>query len=229
MPIPLDGFQSTLPVGGATPEVTRAERITHISIHAPRGGSDEGGVKNSQHMYDFNPRSPWGERRVDILAADDSLMISIHAPRGGSDGSCPSFRAAIRNFNPRSPWGERPECCTFVSVEDVFQSTLPVGGATSVPSLSDGWIRISIHAPRGGSDMPRLCHAAQRHYFNPRSPWGERRKSSEKHPGGHYFNPRSPWGERPSCDPLGAGRGDFNPRSPWGERPSSCPMVNRMR
>ena len=33
-----------------------------------------------------------------------------------------------------------------------FQSTLPVGGATSLPSSILKRFRISIHAPRGGSD-----------------------------------------------------------------------------
>ena len=79
--------------------------------------------------------------------------ISIHAPRGGSDASF--FRS----------------CSAF----NLFQSTLPVGGATirnlahNVPiinfnprspwgerldedDLTAGSLIISIHAPRGGSD-----------------------------------------------------------------------------
>ena len=55
-------------------------------------------------------------------------------------------------FNPRSPCGER----------------------RSLPTLSDSWIRISIHAPLAGSDK----NPSQRVYtggnFNPRSPCGER-------------------------------------------------------
>ena len=55
-----------------------------------------------------------------------------------------------------------------------FQSTLPVGGATIQDIVLSLMLRISIHAPRGGSDgasaVVRLCTA----YFNPRSPWGER-------------------------------------------------------
>ena len=36
-------------------------------------------------------------------------------------------------------------------------------------------VDISIHAPRGGSDLPaHRCNPADFH-FNPRSPWGERR------------------------------------------------------
>ena len=57
------------------------------------------------------------------------------------------------NFNPRSPWGER----RMVTIQDaaafLFQSTLPVGGATQNEKDLEWHQRISIHAPRGGSDM----------------------------------------------------------------------------
>ena len=57
--------------------------------------------------------------------------------------------------------------------------------------------RISIHAPREGSD--RLsCHAdSPSRHFNPRSPRGERPGSnSSAETCAIYFNPRSPRGER---------------------------------
>ena len=37
---PYAEFQSTLPVGGATPSRPRSSKKWAISIHAPRGGSD---------------------------------------------------------------------------------------------------------------------------------------------------------------------------------------------
>ena len=55
-------FQSTLPVGGATPHKPEDLDTSMISIHAPRGGSDTWTVP-------------------DLCA----YTISIHAPRGGSD------------------------------------------------------------------------------------------------------------------------------------------------
>ncbi len=83
-----------------------------------------------------------------------------------------------------------------MNVNKVFQSTLPVGGATLHPKilLEAGWIsihaprggsdhygmdratayNISIHAPRGGSDVSACLYHAVLPYFNPRSPWGER-------------------------------------------------------
>ena len=57
------------------------------------------------------------------------------------------------NFNPRSPWGERQSVSSDVHSDFVFQSTLPVGGATRIPILVILTMLISIHAPRGGSDV----------------------------------------------------------------------------
>ena len=55
-------FQSTLPVGGATPHILDDGQIVLISIHAPRGGSD-----------------------IPVPDKAEPAEISIHAPRGGSD------------------------------------------------------------------------------------------------------------------------------------------------
>ena len=80
--------------------------------------------------YRFNPRSPWGERLSIPISEEKSNTISIHAPRGGSDD-----KAGLPILSDK-----------------LFQSTLPVGGAT-------GLVR------RGRRGYV---------YFNPRSPWGER-------------------------------------------------------
>ena len=167
------GFQSTLPVGGATLCSVPAVLDTLISIHAPRGGSDAGLASPTAATPYFNPRSPWGERQ-----------------RKHDTGS------AQVDFNPRSPWGERRGKMAVKAMFLLFQSTLPVGGATSrLTSVGNPW-GISIHAPRGGSDAyPReTCGAVSD--FNPRSPWGERLLHLLGGVQAKNFNPRSPWGER---------------------------------
>ena len=58
-------------------------------------------------------------------------------------------------FNRRSPWGERQAADAAARKTMPFQSTLPVGGATSSKLCADPCARISIHAPRGGSDSQR--------------------------------------------------------------------------
>ena len=60
--------------------------------------------------------------------------------------------AALTNFNPRSPWGERQTELVEKLLYELFQSTLPVGGATFHYYQIIMEYKISIHAPRGGSD-----------------------------------------------------------------------------
>ena len=78
-------------------------------------------------------------------------------------------------FNPRSPCGERRPPATLPHTAKIFQSTLPVRGAT----------RRTTNAKFGSKN------------FNPRSPCGERRTPQRfiRQPK-RYFNPRSPCGER---------------------------------
>ena len=95
-----------------------------------------------------------------------------------------------------------------------------MGGATFGFNLNVRRLCISIHAPRGGSDIPFLVASSRSWHFNPRSPWGERLLRLPiflLNPSN--FNPRSPWGERPTHLGVKHFRIDFNPRSPWGERP----------
>ena len=78
----------------------------------------------------------------------DCTPISIHAPRKGSDPghSC------------RFPAGS------------VFQSTLPVRGATLMAQQKKEILEISIHAPRKGSDVGSGVQHHGDLDFNPRSP-----------------------------------------------------------
>ena len=107
-------------------------------------------VDNSE---DFNPRSPCGERHGWLIGLAVVRYISIHAPRVGSDSYLAALEGVYGYFNPRSPCGERRRGKEVQKSELRFQSTLPVWGATTLPTLSSGWISISIHAPRVGSDQ----------------------------------------------------------------------------
>ena len=56
-------FQSTLPVRGATTQFEAIALTYQISIHAPRAGSDRAALPARPGEWDFNPRSPCGERQ----------------------------------------------------------------------------------------------------------------------------------------------------------------------
>ena len=56
-----------------------------ISIHAPLTGSDYICSLSLLMSTNFNPRSPYGERRSHTYPLDIINVISIHAPLTGSD------------------------------------------------------------------------------------------------------------------------------------------------
>ena len=128
----------------------------------------------------------------------------------------------------------------------LFQSTLPVRGATEKDEISALMTAISIHAPRAGSDVNRhenrCCgwgisiHAPRAGSDGvkcagqtiPQISIHAPRAGSDVSPSSFMcdektnFNPRSPCGERRCVRTISASwRIYFNPRSPCGERPGS--------
>ena len=131
-------------------------------------------------------------RLLELLPA----LISIHAPRGGSDDNPAVFTIRYRDFNPRSPWGERPLTTVLYKSEVKFQSTLPVGGATSTTRLVVVGEEFQSTLPVGGATPTTFSCRIVWSDFNPRSPWGERLAGYSFAVTEEHFNPRSPWGER---------------------------------
>ena len=148
----LPGFQSTLPLRGATVGASRRTSNASISIHAPLTGSDS---KLRRHYYhtkisihapltgsdeypytpplnvpNFNPRSPYGERRVLLRWLLEPFQFQSTLPLRGATFGGANGKHIDANFNPRSPYGERPVDCA------------PAESAST----------ISIHAPLTGSD-----------------------------------------------------------------------------
>ena len=104
---------------------------------------------------------------------------------------------------------------------EIFQSTLPVWGATHPIFGEDLEVVISIHAPRVGSDRRTRETANGALDFNPRSPCGERLFLRLLIAVVICISIHAP---RVGSDGGGGASGsrlfDFNPRSPCGERPA---------
>ena len=170
-------FQSTLPAGGATPPGDDPSGLWHISIHAPRGGSDCPEAAHHGPGIYFNPRSPRGERRAKARmwgfsatfqstlpagGATGSLRrrgrqrnISIHAPRGGSDPAPPIWGGPALRFQSTLPAGGATSFSTKVKgVTFPFQSTLPAGGATSICAWRAARESFQSTLPAGGATIP---------------------------------------------------------------------------
>jgi len=215
-------FQSTLPVGGATIPQTALTASGLFQSTLPVGGATRPFLRHRRIKNNFNPRSPWGERRPYRVFAVLKEIFQSTLPVGGATRAGKNHPLPQVNFNPRSPWGERLTKCCATATCHRFQSTLPVGGATSKRLVPAANGRISIHAPRGGSDDLSIESSFLPGDFNPRSPWGERLGGGVGCDTDKHFNPRSPWGERRCLQRLLVYRLNFNPRSPWGERRLSC-------
>ena len=168
-------FQSTPPVRGATHVIRAVYFSKYISIHAPRAGGDCRHALRRRGLYHFNPRPPCGERRITFLVC------------------C----ANCCNFNPRSPCGERRKKQSGKKIQTIFQSTLPVRGAT----------------------ISSLLNSRSSYYFNPRSPCGERRLNVQNIHISFLFQSTLPVRGATRDGGFDEGfYGNFNPRSPCGER-----------
>ena len=100
-------FQSTLPLRGATTRDSCKEPSSKFQSTLPlRGATVHGG----------RPGGGYG--------------ISIHAPLAGSDRVAYMTYRERMHFNPRSPCGERPTLNVVTLSPLLFQSTLPLRGAT---------------------------------------------------------------------------------------------------
>ena len=88
-----------------------------------------------------------------MLDINDIHVISIHTPLAGSDRKTLKTSANSWNFNPHSPCGERPATVTLFFPDTLFQSTLPLRGATRASHIRFLHLPISIHTPLAGSDQ----------------------------------------------------------------------------
>ena len=144
-------------------------------------------------MRGFNPRSPCGERRLDVLQSAHEVAFQPTLPLRGATRSRACSTASTGGFNPRSPCGERRRG---------REKECPAGGGFN-PRSPCGERR-----PPCGT-MPRIGIG-----FNPRSPCGERRAPAPPLLWRTSFNPRSPCGERPRSRDVAASAVTFQPTLP---------------
>ena len=163
-------------MGGATARGCNVVVAVPFQSTLPVGGATTKRHK-SQEPAQFQSTLPVGGATMFLTVRGQRMKFQSTLPVGGATNLEIAMRGS-RDFNPRSPWGERQNPRNYIQKFAV----------------------ISIHAPRGGSDLWPTKKSARYSNFNPRSPWGERPFNSRD---GRCrfddFNPRSPWGERQDC------------------------------
>ena len=168
--------------------------VRRISTHAPRTGSDPTTKLPIPRLYDFNPRSPHGERLMRSLISADLrkfqptlpargatvrvalfaplVRISTHAPRTGSDHPRDATHLHQHHISTHAPrtgsdTAQHPDS----PAEGTFQPTLPARGATGEAAARNrAACAISTHAPRTGSDTQSAPKISPRCPFQPTLP-----------------------------------------------------------
>ena len=145
-----------------------------LTLRSP-GGSDAGSGFKCRKSGLFQSTLPVGGATCSLLPELQAGAISIHAPRGGSDIKVINHRIEDL-ISIHAPRGGSDSVTGMANIlRQVFQSTLPLGGATRkiLTSWTISWSFQST-LPVGGATIPdgylHFCPSD----FNPRSPWGER-------------------------------------------------------
>ena len=145
---------------GERPRRRLRDRPNHrISIHTPLAGSDAvcDGVGDVSRI---SIHTPLAGSDVVVEAGGAAGGISIHTPLAGSDIPRRGWCRWCRYFNPHSPCGERLDSIFHPTRLTIFQSTLPLRGATRRRSGTAQRGHISIHTPLAGSDGAESAQSA---------------------------------------------------------------------
>ncbi len=166
-----------------------------ISIHAPRGGCDfpfaclncsmkifqsthpVGGAtayfgQGRRGAGDFNPRTPWGVRRVRSRPACVVSTFQSTHPVGGATWSLSIRRCVANYFNPRTPWGVRRPTRAAPPRQRYFNPRTPWGVRPARERMGVDGEYISIHAPRGGCDKSLEAQLADAQAISIHAPRG---------------------------------------------------------
>ena len=212
-------FQSTLPVWGATAAIMSGdETMKRFQSTLPVWGATLEKSPLFQKISDFNPRSPCGERPRHTFIAGEltkfqstlpvwgatpvralyilARAISIHAPRVGSDNKYlqDDKQAHISIHAPRV--GSDREAKLDEQLSNIFQSTLPVWGATLPHPGCAGLRRFQSTLPVWGATDAQDVTALDNQFQSTLPVWGATSTVMSSGAMSRYFNPRSPCGER---------------------------------
>ena len=145
-------FQSTLPARGATFLSGGCRRLDLFQSTLPARGATRERFWSSRFRCHFNPRSPHGERLTVQAYSMIETGFQSTLPARGATASSRRKRWWRTDFNPRSPHGERPTFLAFIAAVARISIHAPRTGSDERVAEILCISKISIHAPRTGSD-----------------------------------------------------------------------------
>ena len=119
----------------------------------PARGATAGVCRKRHGDGDFNPRSPHGERHIDSLKRAVEIEFQSTLPARGATICARRKTRKSSNFNPRSPHGERHGETRRKPRPARISIHAPRTGSDMFLLLTGKHLKISIHAPRTGSDL----------------------------------------------------------------------------
>ena len=159
--LPQKYFNPRSPCGERLHRFSAIKNVTYFNPRSPCGERrrrEAGEIP----LTDFNPRSPCGERLVACAEAVRSSCISIHAPRVGSDSSGGDWLNRQEIFQSTLPvWGATTQTQTLKQRQQNFNPRSPCGERPALRRQKLYVVDISIHAPRVGSDISRRTSRTQ--------------------------------------------------------------------
>ena len=106
----------------------------------------------------FYPRSPRGERRARHATDRRAALFLSTLPARGATSAVIGVPLIVPYFYPRSPRGERLLAGHKIPPKTNFYPRSPRGERQGIDNGFRGAGNISIHAPREGSDPPKVYH-----------------------------------------------------------------------
>ena len=145
-------FNPPAPCGAGPAFRSFSSSSAEISIHPPRAGRDTWGISPAYRAFRFQSTRPVRGGTLVHHAVIVLGTISIHPPRAGRDHGLSHGHAGHTDFNPPAPCGAGRTLIRATRQANVFQSTRPVRGGTSLTERYNMTFAISIHPPRAGRD-----------------------------------------------------------------------------
>ena len=170
-----------------------------ISIHAPHTGRDRSGrLRQGPGWQKFQSTRP------------------IRGATGQGDG----LADLNGDFNPRAPYGARPgRVLEALRRYDISIHAPHTGRDAAIPCTPPPGVLFQSTRPIRGATMEGHQYLRIRGHFNPRAPYGARRKRWGIALPVFHFNPRAPYGARlASTVIISMALRNFNPRAPYGAR-----------
>ena len=170
-------FNPRAPYGARLYELTRHFVSTKISIHAPHTGRDTSTPRPKwQPTPRFQSTRPIrGATIFSLLSVPDSTNFNPRAPYGARRLSWTSRSRSLTNFNPRAPYGARQHI--WLRLErpgKYFNPRAPYGARQHHSKRARSPEYFNPRAPYGARLFANPCSAHGPWYFNPRAPYGAR-------------------------------------------------------